>query len=219
MVNFGLRSFKAFVLPVQVVCLLMLSGCGDNILYRETFKNENKKIVRSEKIERVWNTERLDDDTIDSVVRHYKDHGRGKVEIFVTYDPDVGGASRSATNDVARLASAFRYKNREAHIVTKIMPVQDSASKTIIQYESLTAHAPEGCENNLMTMKDVDAQQYKDYMIGCTHDSLIARQVAEPEDLLGTDVSDPADARRAANHVDLYREGNLPPIAGASSGD
>ncbi len=102
-----------------------------------------------------------------------------------------------------------------------VLPVkgQGDYSRMIVRYDGYSAAAPKDCKN-LLPGIDGDALDHDgDYKLGCSIESVLARQVSRPADLLGNGVVDPtSEGRAAANIVDVYRAG-LPngPLDGESA--
>jgi pilus biogenesis lipoprotein CpaD len=144
---------------------------------------------------------------VDALSTHYRRHGDGPLNLTVTYDPQSKQSSAmSARDDAVRVADLLR-RNGVHNVKTSVLPVKDSGSSgAIISYLGYNALAPKDCEvmpglNNRAINAD------EDYKMGCSVDTLFARQIARPKDLLGQETSATVDGRRAANQVELYRTG------------
>ena len=90
-----------------------------------------------------------------------------------------------------------------------ILPVKDAGSQmnAMISYTAYNAHAPKDC-SSMSGLKDNDLKVEADYKLGCTIDTVFAKQIARPKDLKG--VETPAstfDGRRLTNSVERYRSG------------
>jgi type IV pilus biogenesis protein CpaD/CtpE len=153
----------------------------------------------------------------------YRRYGEGPVELVVTYDPvSARATAMSAADEAARLAQLLR-RNGVENVRTNIMPVNDSGErmKALLSYNSYSALPPEDCtllpgiENRANTPEE-------GYKMGCSVDTLYARQIARPRDLKGqTGPGEDGDGRRAANIVEVYRSGqpNKPLEGETASGE
>lgn len=158
-----------------------------------------------------------------SAAAQYRKHGDGPLELVVTYDPKSKTANAmAAADEAAKIAKMFR-QNGVAEVRTSIMPVVDNGDgmRALYSYDSYNALAPKDCD----LMPGIDTRHVeaeKDYKLGCSVETMYARQIARPKDLKGQGpATEPGDGRRAANIVDVYRTGvpNEPLEGEKASGD
>lgn len=152
-------------------------------------------------------TARLDKAALSDIAGEYLDHGDGPVHVTVTYDPAVrGNTAMMATDNAARISSSLRRLN-VGDVEAEILPVHgQAASTTLISYTNYTARAPGGCAN-FDTLDDNDPGNYRDYELGCSTETYIARQVARPQDLLGREGNENLeDGRKWGNVVEYHKE-------------
>lgn len=188
------------------VSLLVLAACS---LDAPSQISENRVQVEHERFVEETPAVTFDQERVSSMAYHYERHGEGPLQLTVTYDPQSKSATAmQASSQASELVKAFRAAG-VYDIDAKILPVKDSgASKVMVAYDGYNALAPEDCEmisgyeDRILDLKD------DDYQLGCSVDTLLARQIARPKDLKGQP-SDGAtsDGRRGSNIVNIYRSG------------
>jgi len=160
---------------------------------------------------------------IADLAAQFKKHGDGALALTVLYDPAQGQKGvLLARNAVARLTSALRGQG-VAHIQSGVLPVRDTGveMRVMISYLSYAALPPADCQ----TMAGFDSrtvESEESYKLGCTLDTVFARQIAHPKDLAGQEPDTGGhDGRRASNIVEVYRTGepNKALEAETASGD
>lgn len=211
-----------YAILVLIALAMVLTGCE---LYEPSNVSTNKIRVEEEKISETVAVADLNDAALDRLSNHYRKHGDGPLELTVTYDPKSrnNGAMR-ANDEVARLSRELRM-NGINNVEVGILPVNGAGNDmdVLVAYRSYNALAPEGCDVLLSDDRGFERDAYKDYKLGCTKDTLFARQVARPKDLRGTAPSgDPtSDGRRSSNVIEGYRSGvpNEPLEGQSASGE
>ncbi len=194
---------------VAFLALGALAGCN---MYSAGSINENPIRVSEEMVTKDVLISDIDDAFIGSIARHYTKHSGSPMKIIVTYDPKSrSNTAMGATNEVSDIVSNLRDYG-VTNVDAGILPVksQGSDSKLIISYNSFNAHAPEGCDALMSGMNgDLNGRDSNaDYKMGCSIDTMLARQVAKPSHLLGRGNSGQGyDGRSATNIVDGYRTG------------
>ncbi len=193
---------------ITLTSSLALSGCN---LYAPTSISENKVQVQSEVFTRDALLVEVNDTFIAELARNYTKHGGGTLDLVITYDPkSYRNTAMTATNKIADIAGSLRdYGVR--NINAGIMPIKSQGDEAhlLISYNSFTASAPKGCDSLLPGMENGSTSEYnKDYKLGCSIETMLARQVAKPSHLLGRGATgEPTDGRAASNIVDFYRMG------------
>lgn len=188
---------------------LFLVGCKDRIMYVPPTLNESKiQVEQTSFLEDVF-VHDVDDAYIGAVARHYTKHGGSPMDIVITYDPrSSGNTAMYATNKASDITTSFRDYGI-SDIKTQIMPVKSLGdhARMMISYDAYSARAPEGCDEDLPGMNGTILETNSDYKLGCTSQSLMAKQIAKPKHLLGQGSSGSSDGRSASNIVDAYRTG------------
>lgn len=205
MKNLSFKIVLAFALLAP--SLLVLSAC-ESIVHEPSHISESRVQVEEETFFEDVSAAEMDEGYIAALSKHYSRHGDGDVGLTVTYDPrSKTSTAMTASNEIARIRDVF-HKNGVDHVATNIMPVkgQGSDSRVLISYNSYNALAPEDC--GLMPgLRDLNVDHDEEYKIGCTVETLFARQIARPKDLQGSESSGTTGGRRASNIVESYRTG------------
>lgn len=208
--RFAMPSVRVALMGGAVLLVAGLTACSMNT---PTDMPQTKK-VRLERgpMEKSIPVAALDEAALKGFAEEYSSLGDGALELTVTYDPrSRNNTAMNATEQAARIARELRYGGVK-DIRTSIMPVnaQGDESRALLQYEAVTAHAPEGCEY-MGGLNGVDVAPNDDYVYGCSTQMLMARQIARPKDLAGRAGTAPADGRRQAVTMEAYRSGEPMP--------
>ena len=140
----------------------------------------------------------------------YRRYGNGPMTVTVTYEPSTGEAR--AKNEVRRISNLLSAQGVKA-VDSSVLPVVSGAGtlQVLIHYEQIVAEAPAACSSHI---SDDRAQIFTnkdgtmpDYRFGCGVDTYLARQVARPRDLLGSDKIAPAEGGRLGTRLQDYRDG------------
>jgi type IV pilus biogenesis protein CpaD/CtpE len=208
---------------VGVAALLLLGAC-------DTIVNNNPTAMVSpggietykDEIALEIETATLDAGKMEQVSRHYWAHGDTPLLLSVTYDPHSKiNTAMKATKEAARLKTLLGQQGT-VNVQADIMPVQDSgdASKTIITYDSVNARGPSECQNAKVDRNFTDWERVPDYKVGCASENYLAKQIARPKDLHGSDDMDIMDGRLQANTVELTKSGqSYPALKGESASE
>jgi type IV pilus biogenesis protein CpaD/CtpE len=210
------KYISVFVLGCAV---LGLSACD---FYQESYVTPKKLRVEQSRFDHSVDVQAFDSDHAASVASLYDGAGVGDVRLTVTYDPKSNvNTSARAHKNLAHTVSMLR-ANGISNVMGNIMPVHESgaSSKVLITFDAYQAKAPEGCTS----MPGFDGSGLETdlaYELGCTRESLVAKQIARPKDLVGQDLSGLSDGRRGANIVETYRSGtpNVPLEGETASGN
>lgn len=185
----------------------LVGACG---LSAPDHFTESRVQVQQDRLSAALPVSQFDEAKVAEMASHFAKSGEGPVELTVTYDPYSRKATAmNARNEARRIAALLR-KNGVEDIKADILPVMDSGDemKAMFSYTYYSALPPEDCEMMPgVTGRAINAQE--DYKLGCTVDTLFARQIARPKDLAGQGVQADSvtDGRRASNIVDRYRTG------------
>jgi type IV pilus biogenesis protein CpaD/CtpE len=205
------------------VIALPLSSCGD--LSKQTrldvpeFTARHRPTLHEASFSREAPTEELDFDAVHAIGGQYGRTGEGPVSVSVTYDPKSRTNTAShATSEAARIAVTL-HKSGVADVKTEVLPAAAKGGKstTLISFRTLGVEAAEDC----YMMGGVGRKPTgvdRDYPIGCTTETLMARQTAHPRDLQGKAGLDDGSGRRQYLVVEPYVEGKPnPPLTNTQS--
>lgn len=185
---------------------LSLSGC----LYEEG----NITTSRIQIEESVYHDDRaiadFDQAYADALAQHFYKSGSGDLNVKVTYDPHSrGNTAMRAGENAARVAKMLRSAGVR-DVRAEILPIKNQGEESRVLFDFLahTAHAPAGCDD-IPGIKGDGLEYNPDYKLGCSSQTLLARQISRPADLNGRTLSpgQTTDGRAAANIVDVYRSG------------
>lgn len=185
-----------------------LPGLGACSMYSEGNISPNRIQVEETKFAEQIPVSDMDSATVAGLARHYDKHGSGPVDLTVTYDPKSStNTAMTASNEAARIVTAFR-KEGVRDVSANILPVKDGGDEgtAVISFTAYNALAPKDCT----VMEGLNTTQITvqpDYKLGCTMDTVFARQIARPKDLNGQGAGATSDGRPASNIVEVYRTG------------
>lgn len=207
---------KYFSVGFVVLAVMALSACD---LYEEGHLTPNRVQVEEEKFMEKIPVAEFNDATTAGLATHYRRHGDGPIDLSVVYDPSSRtSTAMSASTHASRLVSAFR-KQGISNVNANILPVNGHGDEAValVSYTSYNAMAPKDCT----VMSGVDSTDIRideEYKLGCTVETVFAKQIARPKDLKGQGSDRTTDGRRSNNVVERYRTG-VPnePLEGESS--
>ena len=201
---------------------LNLAGCMD--LYEPSTINENPIEISEEAFLQDVALDDVDEQYIRALAHHYKRYGSSPMDLLVTYDPhSKDNTAMVATNKVADISEVLRLTYGVENVDAGIMPIasQHEAPRLLVSYDSLSAHAPKGCDGMMPGLEGRPMEDDSRYKLGCSLATLKMRQVARPADLMGQGVNSPnTEGRSATNIVDTYRSGaQLEPLDGENASE
>lgn len=198
-----LKARRRILTGLLPVLLSLTAGCT---LDSPTYYAQKKVEIVAQEQHYEMDAKKLDRQAARRIAADYARYGDGSVKITVTYDPkDSGNTAMMATDSAARIASLLRAEGVNA-VESEILPVSGAGASTVLlSYDGYVARAPEGCDD-FATIDDTAHENYRDYELGCSTETYIARQIARPKDLLGRDaITEETDARKRANAVEGYK--------------
>lgn len=186
--------------------------------------NENNIEVREQNFTQNVKSADVNDAFLSALANHHERFGGSTLNVTVTYDPKSYRNTAMHATDTMAYSAAMLRKFGVQDIKTSILPIhaQGDDSEFLISYSVLSAHKPKGCDRPLTGMIRNDEASLEDYKLGCTVDTMIAKQISKPSDLLGKKTTDMStDGREAANIVAVKRTGaqNEPLQGESASGD
>lgn len=213
-------SLSMLVKACFAALTVTLGGCMD--MYEPSTVNEKPIQVKEEAFLQDVSLDDVDEEYIRALAHHYKKHGASTMDLLVTYDPhSKDSTAMMATNKIAEIKELLRDMFGVKNVNGGIMPVvsQGEEARLLVSYNSLSAHAPEGCDGMMPGINGRPMEDDSRYKLGCSIATLKTRQVARPADLMGQGVSNPnTEGRSAVNIVDYYRSGAMnEPLEGESA--
>lgn len=163
------------------------------------------EMVRQTAIEEIPAT-KVDDVALTLLADDYRRYGNGPMDLAMIYDPKSKiYTAMHARNQLREIEAGLKERGIRA-VQTRTVSVEKGQPSLLISYDSVKAQAPTDCH----TMPGIDDYQttrdIAQYRFGCSTESLLARQIARPSDLMGRAANnEPSDGRRASNVIDEYR--------------
>lgn len=216
--------FKKPILTLALASTVLLGGCASYTLYEPGNMNESKLEVLEKNFDQVVLTRDADTNFLSNLANHHDRFGGSTMNVTITYDPkSYRNTAMNATNAMVDSVTTLR-KFGVSDIESSILPIhaQGDDSEFLVSYSTLSAKAPEGCDSPMPGLGSPQDKNRSDYKLGCTIDTMLAKQISRPGDLMGTVTSDlSTDGREAANIVAVKRTGALnEPLQGEqASGD
>ncbi len=206
----GGNPMKKLLSGGAVLCSVFLVSCGGIDMYQEGTLNHTRMQVESQSFSDNVSVEDVNDHYLQQLAQHYSKYGSGAMDVLVTYDARSYHNTAMKAGETASYISKTLRQNGVSQVDVGVLPVksQGDYSRVIFSYEGYSASAPEGCGNLLPGLDGDAVENDPDYKLGCTLDTMLARQVSRPSDLMGRGVEDATtEGRSATNIVDLYRSG------------
>jgi|GEM_PF-449312 len=203
------NPFKVMAKACVALLSIGLSGCMD--LYEPPSVNDKSIQVKEEAFLQDVPVADVDDTYIRTLAHHYNRYGASTMDLLVTYNPhSKDNTAMNATDKVGDIAEVLRGVYDVNNVKAGIMPIasQNEAPRLLVSYDFLSAHAPKGCDGMMPGLEGRSLEDDSKYKLGCSIDTLVARQVSRPADLLGRgSAGQTTEGRSAANIVDVYRSG------------
>ncbi len=219
---------------LQIMALLasvsMISACNLN---EPTWVNTQRVEVLEEGFTDTYSTSDLNDGMLRAIGVNYYRYGNGPMDIAVSYDPQSKTNNEAQAKSEAKRIQDELTRNgvRNIRVTTTAAEKTGEASSTLISFPALTARAPDSCgmmpgysstHTDLPDTASGEAPSNR-YHLGCTVESLMAKQVARPGDLLGRPGFETnADARRQEAVVwqrGYYANKSFDPLQGEIASD
>jgi type IV pilus biogenesis protein CpaD/CtpE len=193
----NLVRLYSLILP----CCLMVSACS---METKTSLTSQRVTIEQSRAEIAVPLKEINDHTLIGLVEEYKNYGDGPMHIAVTYDPSSKNfTAMHASNQIAHISDKLRRLNVR-NFTTGIQPVEEkNAAELVLTYDAVTAHAPQDC--NMIPGIEGSSTGAGAYAYGCTIETMLARQIARPRDLMGRGGLAAGDGRREAINVEQYR--------------
>lgn len=199
-------AFKSAYTGTIFAALLMLGGCS---MYSEGRLSSNRVQVAETQFNETYPVAELNNNALAGLARHYVDHGSGPLDLTITYDPKSSSSTAMMAGDEASRIASFLRKQGVAEVNVSILPVnaQGPDSQALVSFLAYDALAPKDC-GVMEGFDDTEVRVDDEYKLGCTVDTVFARQIARPKDLNGQAFTNTTtEGRSASNIVELQRSG------------
>ncbi len=214
----GKKPMKTLLNVGAAFLSLSLVACGGIDMYQEGTMSKQRVQVQAEDFKDNMAIEDVNEAYLVALADHYSKYGSGLMDVVVTYDARSYRNTAMKANDKAAEISRTLRTNGVSNLDVSVLPVKSAGdqSRMVVNYDGYVASAPKGCTNLLPGVDGDAVESDKNYKLGCTIETMLARQISRPSDLMGQGVVDPtSDGRAASNIVDGYRTGaQLEPLRG-----
>lgn len=172
--------------------VMLLSGCT-SLVESDTWVNQSGRAqINEDQFTDAFETAKLDAGMVHAIGNYYSRFGNGPVNVVVSYDP------QSKVNSLPKAEQALAYlktglaKNGVKDFKGALSAMRGSGdvSTTLVAFPAITASAPAGC-GMMPGYKDPsegipsNTNIKPPYGYGCTIETLLAKQVSRPADLMG----------------------------------
>ncbi len=215
-----------FILSLSA--LTLLSGCS---VESETWVNKAGRVeVREDQFTDTFETAKINTGTIHAIGDYYDRFGNGAMSIVVSYDPQSKiNSLANAQKSLAHLKNGLsKVGVADLNGTVSAMRGSGDVSTTLISFPAMTASAPKGC-GMMPGYDDPSADIPNDtnvdppYGYGCTVESLLARQISKPSDLLGKQGfetnSDGRRTERVLSTRGYYSDKEFPKLEGENASE
>lgn len=195
---------KTTVIALGLMLTVFLGACD---LHEPTSFHNKRLTVQENNYAKLYDSQRMSNHTFYSIVENYDRYGDGEMQVTVTYDPQSQNNSSSSAFEHLGAVTAMLRDLGIHEVNGSVLPVNDqhAQSQTLIAYRSYKAVMPD-C-NQMPGLDDRMPDTSTDYELGCSTETIMAKQIYRPKDLMGNAQLDRSDGRRASNVIDAYRSG------------
>lgn len=204
-----MQNFKKTKLAVAFGAMLILSGCS---VESKPWVNDSRVEIHDDQFTDTFETAKLNNSVIHAIANYYYRYGNGPMNVVVSYDPKSKVNTKAAAEQaLVSLRNGLAQNGIEGvRGTTSALSGSGDISTTLISFQALTASAPQGCK--MMPGYDNPADDIPNgvngdppYKYGCTVESLLAKQVSRPADLLGKQGFETnADGRRQERVISTH---------------
>ena len=176
-----------------MTCMVLLFSGAACTLDEPTWVNPSRVEVHEEGFRDTFYTDSLDAGTLRAIGVNYYRYGNGPMDVAIAYDPmSKINSKNKAYASLKKIETELR-RNGVNNLRISTTPVEGSGdqSTTSVNFPALMAKPPENCGvmpgfTDAQTNAPDNAEGgSKGYAIGCTLETLMAKQIARPGDLLG----------------------------------
>jgi len=194
---------KIFSLGSMILTLGVLGACSPQST--PSMMNTSRPLLSAQTEMKQIEVSKINDGFLQGLAEDYTRFGNGPLTLTLAYDPNSKSyTAMKAFQELEAIKSKLSSMNVRS-VLADTIKVEGEAPALMIQYDTLSAQAPQGCGimpglENSQTGRDIG-----DYRFGCSVDTMLAKQIYRPSDLAGQDHMDASDGRRAANAIEHYR--------------
>jgi type IV pilus biogenesis protein CpaD/CtpE len=206
-VETGLNAkMRQVLLVLTALSALSLGACAK--MDMPTTVTQSPIELSTEAYSKSYSVSGLSSADFDQMANRFKSEGYGHPEVIVGYDPySKKNTAMKANDQLARIKTELSKRGlKDVKGSTLAIDHSGDQSEMVIGYESITAQVND-CDV-MPGYKTGYTEANFDYKLGCTLNTVTAKQVAHPADLAGRAVDTvDGDGRRAGAVVEPYRTG------------
>jgi type IV pilus biogenesis protein CpaD/CtpE len=190
------------------LCLLTLLGIAACTQSTPPMVNSRPLVVTDETVIDQIPLNAINDATLSALAGQYTKSSSGEpLDLTMTFNPSSRTYTQnSATNTLAQVETVLRRKG-VGNLRSQTMAVPNGDPVLIITYDALSALPPPGCPDTPGLYDYQTSRFIGDYPFGCGVETMFAKQITDPSDLLGVEGLSQREGRRAFNVVDPYAAG------------
>lgn len=194
---------QTFHILFCMTSLALVTACD---LSEPTWVNSSRVEVHEEGFKDSFDTANLDKGTLRAIGVNYYRYGNGPMDVTVSYDPQSKTNNKQkADKEARRIETELRgYGVKNVKVTTASVTSAGDKSMALISFPALIAKPPQDCGympgymNAQTEVPNYGEGEPQGYRIGCTVETMIAKQIARPGDLMGRPgFETDADGRRA----------------------
>lgn len=201
-----MQSNRLMSLAAAVSTLLALAACsGDGVDVTTPSQMHIGKIeVQEQTVTEKLPASHVDLQAVSAVARRIQRGGNKDVSMTAPYLPGAAGAMATTARSYAK---AFAGEGVPRMAVTLVAADAPHAQDIIVAYRALKAAASPDCKTLPGENGTEDINGFEGYKYGCSTQSVEAKMVADPADLLGKASVQDNDSRRTGPIIEPYKAG------------
>jgi pilus assembly protein CpaD len=192
-------------IKITISALMCVLVCACAPQYTPSMMNANKPQLVEETTLQQLPVRDVSDGYLRKLADDYTRYGAGTLNIAISYDPKSSSyTAMKAFHDLSDIKSRLK-KLGILSVKAETLTSEGGLPTLMVSFDGVKAAAPRDC-TLLPGLEDSKTTRYLgEYKMGCSIDTMLARQIYRPADLAGNDQLDPGDGRRAANSTEHYR--------------
>ncbi len=182
-----------------LVALLSLSAC--TMTTPSMLNDTPMHLSKTTLMEQVKYSD-LNDDVLSALAAHYSKNGMSALDLTMTYNPaDTKFDAGEAAHQLRHVKQALAKKN-VTNVITQTQSITGGTPSLLVSYDMAQIGAPYNCDTMPGLYREKTTRFIEDYKFGCSIDTMMAKQIAHPSDLMGNSDMGIASGRRQASVLD-----------------
>ncbi len=202
-----MTQVKMSQMKITIIAMMagfLITGCTQQI---PSGMSHNKIGIQHETVLKQMALGDINKNSLTQLANQYHQSTDGPMDLTVTYDPnDPKFTAADARHELKHIVRALKTLG-VVDVTTRVSSVSYGHPALLVAYDHVAAMAPQNCS----TLPGLDDRytdrSLGDYRFGCSVDTMTARQIADPRDLMGDAALSQREARRAVTVTDGYLKG------------